>query len=331
MKNRGKEGTPRKTLGLALGGGSARGLSHIGILKVLHQHTLFPNYLAGTSMGAVIAALYAAGYTPEQIQSLAKTTDWKTIVDFTVPKAGLIRGQLVENKLRQLLQNKTFAELAIPLRLVAYNLTKKQQVVFSQGDVAKAVRASISIPGIFTPVRMGSDQYVDGSISNPTPFDVVQSMGAAVVVAVDLFKQEKPSLLQKARRDGLFSDLQEQFILAEFLNVENYLFPKRWPHFFRRIGTWGFEKLLSPARFVKRIMGKELPDIAKVMNRSIGCLMNNLAKERLQHADIALKITPSFGKLHWGDFDEVDAFVAIGEEAMRKEMGKLRGLLQESA
>ena len=327
MKKRGKEGTSQKTFGLALGGGSARGLSHIGVLKVLHQHKLFPNYLAGTSMGAVIAALYAAGYTPEQIQELAKTTDWHNIVDFTVPKAGLIRGQLVENKLRQLLQNKTFAELAIPLQLVAYNLTKRQQVVFSQGDVAKAVRASISIPGIFTPLRIGNDSYVDGSISNPTPFDVVQKRGADVVVAIDLFKGEKPSREQKAQRGGLFSELKKEFILAEFLNVENYLFPKRWPHFFRRIGTWGFEKLLSPARFLKRLAGKELPDIAKVMNLSIGCLMNNLAKERLQHADIALKITPSFGKLHWSDFDKVDAFVAIGEEAMRKEMKRLRELL----
>lgn len=279
-------------------------------------------------MGAVIAALYAAGYTPEQIHALAKTTDWKQIVDFTVPKAGLIRGQLVENKLRQLLHNKTFAELDIPLHIVAFNLTKKQQVIFSQGDVARAVRASISIPGIFTPLRMGSDAYVDGGISNPTPFDVVQDMGADIVVAVDLNHDEKPSLIQKARRDGLFADLQRQFILAELLNVENYLFPKRWPHFFRRIFRWGFEKLLSPARVLKRLAGREMPDIVKVMNRSLGCLMGNLARERLRHADIALKITPSFGSLHGGDFDKVDAFVAIGEEAMRKETGTLRKLLR---
>ena len=131
-------------IGLALGGGSARGLSHIGVLKVLEQYQLRPQYIAGTSMGAVIGALYAAGYTPEQIEDIAKTTEWKNIMDFTLPKSGLLEGRLVQQKLRQLLGKKTFGQLKIPLRVVAYNLSKHQKVVFQRGDVVTALRACLS-------------------------------------------------------------------------------------------------------------------------------------------------------------------------------------------
>ena len=134
-------------VGLALGSGAAKGLAHIGVLKNLHKHKIYPDYIAGTSMGAVIGALYCVGYTPEKIEEITKTTEWKNIIDFDIPKAGLIRGRLVENKIRRLLKDKKFSDLNTSLKIVSYNFDKKEKVVFSKGNVAKAVRASISIPG----------------------------------------------------------------------------------------------------------------------------------------------------------------------------------------
>ena len=97
-------------IGLALGGGSARGLAHIGVLKVLHKHKIYPDYIAGTSIGAVIGSLYAAGHSPDEIEEIAKTTKWKKMVDFTIPKAGLIEGRMIENKIRKLVSNKEFSD-----------------------------------------------------------------------------------------------------------------------------------------------------------------------------------------------------------------------------
>ena len=119
----------RKTIGLALGGGAARGLVHIGVLKVLHKHKIYPDYIAGTSMGAIIGAAYAANRSPDELHEIASTVDWKKMVDFTVPKSGIIKGDAIEKGFQKLVKLKSFKELVIPLHVVAYNVTKKQKVI----------------------------------------------------------------------------------------------------------------------------------------------------------------------------------------------------------
>lgn len=314
----------RKKVGLALGGGSARGLSHIGILKVLDQQRILPDYIAGTSMGAVIGALYAAGYNGEQIEEIAETTNWKTIVDFTIPKYGLIQGDFVEEKLRTLLHHKEFKDLRIPLRVVAYNINTREEVVFSSGNVAQALRASLSIPGIFSPLRIGTDAYIDGFITNPTPFAVVKEMGADIVIAADLYAGEKKPPLEVARRrKSLFADIKLLFILEELKHLKKLLFPEEWPGFIRRLLVWIFDKLVYPARIMRFLARRELP-ILSVMDEAIQGLAHNLAKEKLAHAKIDIKITPSFGHLTWSDFDLVHDFVKIGEKSMNTKMPLLK-------
>tara|TARA_Y100000310_G_C20534826_1_gene740344 strand:- start:141 stop:1112 length:972 start_codon:yes stop_codon:yes gene_type:complete len=318
----------RVKLGLALGSGSARGLVHIGILNVLHKNKIYPDYIAGTSMGAVMGAMYAAGYTPEEIKKIAKTTDLKNVIDFTFPKSGLLKGELVEKKLRKLTHNKKFNELNIPLRVVSYNLTKKQKVIFSRGNVAKAVRASSSIPGIFSPTIINNDKYIDGVVSDPTPYDVVREMGADVVIAVDLYNIEKKVIGPATQQGGLMKELKKKFIFDELLNVKNYLFPERWPSFIKKFLNWAFDKILYPARILKIIAGKELPEITKTLYDSIDILANNLAKERLSCANVDIKIIPSFGNLKWSDFHKVDRFVKIGEKAMENNLFELKKKLR---
>ena len=326
-RNHKKKKVPK--IGLALGGGSAKGFAHLGVLKVLHKNKIFPDYIAGTSMGAVVGAAYATGHTPKEIIEIAHKTDWQKMVDFTIPKSGLLQGSMAERKLRKLFLNKKFNELNIPLRVVSFNLTKYEPVIFSEGDVAKAVRASTSIPGIFNPLKIGSNYYVDGGLSNPTPFDVVKEMGADIVIAVDLFSIKNAVKGQVLKEKSFMSDLKHKLLKDEIKLVKEIIFPEKWPHLLRRILIWTFDKIVYPARVLRMMAGKEMFPIAKVMNKSLSVLIENLAVEKLKHSDVDIIITPDFGHLGWADFDRVDDFVLVGEKAMKKKLGLLKKKLSK--
>ncbi|MBI2666336.1 patatin-like phospholipase family protein [Candidatus Woesearchaeota archaeon] len=300
---------------------------HIGVLKVLHEAGITPDFLAGTSMGSVIGALYAAGKSPEVLEELVKTTDWQKMMDVKVPKTGFLQGKIVEEHLRKLLWNKPFHRLKIPFQVVAYNLTKKKEVIFSAGDVAEAVRASISIPGVFSPAHIKRDEYIDGAVVNPTPYDVVRKMGAEVVIAVDLFPKKSSMQGPLLQKSSLIQDFEEKFVEEELREVKKLIFPEAWPAFLRKIFIRLFDKLLFPARVLRVMTGKELPPIGKVMLNTTNILINNLARERLKHAEIEIKITPEFEGLSWADFDKADTFIALGEKAMTKELPKLKKMM----
>ena len=318
----------RPKLGLALGAGGARGFTHIGVLKVLEKNKIFPDYIAGTSMGAVMAAAYAAGRSTKDIESIVMHTDWRKIVDFTIPKAGIIRGKRVKKRIRHLVFDTDFKDLKIPLKVVAYNLTKEERVIFSKGDVTEAVRASISIPGIFKPVIIGKQKYVDGALADPTPFDVVREMGADIVIAVDLFSKIKSRHGPVVKKGNLFDDLKKKFIAEELRLTKDLIFPERWPSFLRRIFMWTFDKFLYPAKVLRIMAGKERLPITKVLDSTINILTNNLARERLEHGNIDIIVKPSFGKLGWSDFDKASRFVKRGEYAMRVQIKQLKKLIR---
>lgn len=314
----------KRKIGLALGAGGAKGLVHIGILKALQRHNLAPDYIAGTSIGAVIGAAYAAGFSPDELEEVAKTTDWKNIVDFTVPKSGLLEPELVEQKIRKLVRHKDFHELNIPLNVVAYNLSTQERVVFSKGNVARAVRASLSIPGVFPPLKFDHGLYIDGAVTDPTPFDIVKEMGADIVIAVDLYRKEKTVVHPAVPGKSFFEEMQEKFVIVELFNIKNYLFPQRWPHFLRRLSMWLFDKIVYPAKVLRILAGKERSSITQVMYDTVGVLTNNLARERIEHAAVDILVSPSFDGLDWGDFNQVSRFIKIGEKAMEKEIPRLK-------
>lgn len=173
-------------IGLALGSGGLRGLAHVGVLKVLQSHQIPVDYIAGCSIGSLIGALYAAGLEPELILKLAKTLKKRHWLDFVMPQMGIVSGERALATIRLLTRQKTFADLEIPLAVVATELNSGREFIFTQGDVAKAVRASISVPGVFIPYAMDNKLFIDGAVINPTPIDTVRNMGADIVVAVDL-------------------------------------------------------------------------------------------------------------------------------------------------
>lgn len=199
------KGSSRK-VGLALSGGGARGLAHIGVLKVLEQAGVPVDFLAGTSMGGLIAAAYAAGLSPEFMEQealrMASLRRLLALADPTMLQGGLFEGQKVREYLSDHLGDCTFDQLRLPLTLVSVDLNSGETVYLNQGRVADAVRATIALPGLFTPVERGGQLLVDGGLLNNLPTDVVRRMGADVVIAVDVAsdKEATHSLSELLRR-----------------------------------------------------------------------------------------------------------------------------------
>ncbi len=176
----------RPTLGLALSGGSARGLAHIGVLKVFKDHGIPVDFLAGTSMGSMIGAFYANGMNVKMMERLAARLERRLWMDLTLPRMGIIAGEKITEILCFLTRNRTFAQLQIPFATCATDLYSGQNITLKEGRVADAVRASISIPGVFPPVARGDYLLVDGGVLNRVPVDVAREMGPDIVVAVDV-------------------------------------------------------------------------------------------------------------------------------------------------
>ncbi|ANB55758.1 patatin-like phospholipase family protein [Anoxybacillus sp. B7M1] len=180
----GKGMEPR--IGLALGSGGARGFAHLGIIKVLEEERIPIHYIAGSSMGALVAALYASGLGVERLYKLAKAFRRNDYIDVTIPKMGLIAGKRIKEFIWLVTKGKKIEELQIPIAIVATDLQRCEKVVFRSGVVADAVRASISIPGIFVPETIDGRMLVDGGVIDRIPVSVARTMGADVVIGVDV-------------------------------------------------------------------------------------------------------------------------------------------------
>ncbi len=173
-------------IGLALGGGAARGFAHIGVIQVLEEHGIRPDLIVGTSAGSLVAALYAAGKTGAELGSLADAMDESTLTDWSYPGRGLIRGAALAKFVRDHTASRTIEQMRIPLGIVATDLDNGQAILFEVGDAGTAVRASSAVPAVFQPVSIGGREYVDGGLVAPVPVRFARQMGAEVVIAVDI-------------------------------------------------------------------------------------------------------------------------------------------------
>jgi len=178
-------------IGLALGSGGARGLAHLGVLKVLKENGIPIDLIAGSSMGALVGSFYAAGISLERLYQFALAFKRKYYLDYTVPKMGFISGNRVKELIRLFTHQKNFEELDIPVAVVATDLYDGKKVIFNSGPVADAVRASIAIPGIFVPEKIDGKLLVDGGVVDRVPVSVVKDMGADIVIAVDVSHVKK--------------------------------------------------------------------------------------------------------------------------------------------
>lgn len=177
---------PVPRIALVLGGGATKGFAHVGVIKALESQGYKPDILAGTSVGSFVAALYAAGHDGFELQRMAFDFKESTVSDWSLPDRGFLRGEALQEYVNRNLQNRPIEKLPRKLAIVATDLQSGQQVVFERGDAGMAVRASSSVPGVFQPVRINGREYVDGGLVSPVPVKVARSLGADIVIAVDI-------------------------------------------------------------------------------------------------------------------------------------------------
>ncbi|HYW57751.1 MAG TPA: patatin-like phospholipase family protein [Polaromonas sp.] len=175
-------------IGLALGGGAARGFAHVGVIAVLEEAGLKPSVLVGTSAGSLVAALYASGKTSAQLQQTALNMEEVAITDWMLPifGRGMFRGEALGRYVNELLAGRSIENMVIPLGIVATDLNSGQSMLFQRGDTGTAVRASSAVPAVFVPVKINGREYVDGGLVSPVPVRFARQMGADLVIAVDI-------------------------------------------------------------------------------------------------------------------------------------------------
>jgi NTE family protein len=175
-------------LGLALGGGAARGFAHVGVIQVLEEAGLKPSHVVGTSAGSLVAALYASGKSIPELRKAAETMEEAEITDWMVPllNRGALRGEALAKYVNAQVGGRNLEHMKIPLGIVATDLRSGEAITFRRGNTGSAVRASSAVPAVFQPVRIGDREYVDGGLVAPVPVHQVREMGANFVIAVDI-------------------------------------------------------------------------------------------------------------------------------------------------
>jgi NTE family protein len=175
-----------RTTGIAFGGGAVLGAAHIGVLKAMHELGVKADFVSGTSIGSFVAALYAFGKTWKEIEAVALDIDWSDLSGLTLSEYGLLSNRKFGAMVNRLLGSRRIEDAPVPLAIVATNVNTGMKVVFREGDVATAVMASSSIPGIFRPVEHGDMLLVDGVLTENVPISPLLEMGAGRIVCVDL-------------------------------------------------------------------------------------------------------------------------------------------------
>jgi NTE family protein len=175
-------------IGLALGGGAARGFAHVGVIQVLEEAGIRPTLVAGTSAGSLVAAIYASGKSGAQLQQVAESMEEATIADWTLPifGRGLLRGDALARYVNGQVSSRLIENMPLPLGIVATDLNTGLDMLFQRGDTGTAVRASSAVPAVFQPVRISGRDYVDGGLVSPVPVRAAHKMGAELVIAVDI-------------------------------------------------------------------------------------------------------------------------------------------------
>lgn len=203
-------------IGLALGGGAARGFAHVGVIQVLEEAGIRPDVVVGTSAGSLVGAIYASGKTGLQLQQVAESMEEAALTDWTLPlfSRGVFRGEALARYVSSQVQGRTIETMAIPLGIVATDLQSGHGVLFRQGDVGIAVRASSAVPAVFLPVRINGREYVDGGLVAPVPVRYTREMGAELVIAVDISSSPEANLAN----DTLQMLLQTFAIMGSSIN-----------------------------------------------------------------------------------------------------------------
>lgn len=309
----------RDKIGLVLSGGGALGFAHIGVLEVLEENGIKIDYMAGTSMGGVVGALYSSGKTISRIKDIFSEIDYEELLDIVMPESGLISGEKFGELAEDIFKNKKFSDLKIPLSMVAYDLKNNKKIIFNKGKITDALRATSSMPGIFVPYKHKGMELVDGGIIDPLPISVVKDMGARKVIAVNL-----SYYLHNETFEGelnINKQFKKVFITKEIEQLKNYLINNtRIPHFILRA--------LTPYRVENLIYNHNIkfPDIATITFNTFSISVKEISRLTIKNEKPDILINPGLSKFHIFDFEKEKEIINIGKKEAEKYKNKLRKL-----
>jgi len=295
----------RRRLGLALGSGSARGLAHIGVLKVLEREGIPIGAIAGTSIGALIGGAYAVGVTPAEMERIAVSIDFKHLVslaDVARPTTALVNGRHVEEFIRDVVDSQSFADVRIPFLCIAVDVNAEREVVLRDGDLTSAIRASVSTPVVFAPVERDGRLLIDGAVLNPIPVNAVRDMGADAVVAVTNLG------LPTSGVPTFSNDLQDCSAESGRINDKSLT-----DVVCSRVFTGVMDRLRSPS-------------VYQLASGSIDLMQRGLSEQQLSVADIV--IAPQIEGTAYYSFFDADRIIRAGIAAAETAIPYIEALLE---
>jgi NTE family protein len=315
-------------IGLALGGGSARGLAHVGVIQVLEAYHIPIDIITGTSIGSVVGSLYAAGASIDQLEDAALSIKKSTtffLMDPTIPHSGLISGKRIVKELNILgLEDKTFDTLNIPFAAVATDIKSGAKVILNQGNVIDAVRASISIPGVFTPVKYQDYYLVDGGVVDPVPVDVVQKMGADIIIAVSLVKiNPYTPVLMIDKETGQLVEV-ENFDNLKIDNEKNIEFKDT-----KKITpSTDKEKSTLKQKIVRAKLKLKGPNIFEIISQTLDIMEAKITDQCLEGADVVI-VPFGIKDINLFDFDKAEMLIKGGIMATMINIPEIKRAIKE--
>ncbi len=299
-----KPESTRPSIGLALGGGAARGFAHIGVLQTLAAHGIVPDVIVGTSIGAVVGGCYAANQM-ESLETWARGLKVRSIfsyLDISLSGSGLINGGPLATKLTEALGDTRIEDLPLRFAAIATEFNTGHEIWLTRGRLSDATRASYALPGIFPPVKIGGRWLVDGALVNPVPVSAARALGARLVIAVNL----NADLFGRGTIIADHgSDEEDDNAAAEMARPQGLR------------GMFSGEKSLRRQFFGTR--GR--PGIPTVMVEAFNVMQDRITRARLAGDPPDVLISPRLGKVGWFDFHRGADAIEIGAEATEKAMG----------
>ena len=308
----------RKTVGLVLGSGSSRGWAHIGVIEALEKEKIPIDYIAGCSIGSYVGAIYASGGL-ESLKAFVLRMDGRKVFsyfDVVFPRSGVLNGT---KRLKELFSMHTdagdFSDLKIPLMMVATDLATGKKVVLKSGSILNALRATMSVPGLFAPVKFKDRWLVDGGLVDPVPVGVARALEADVVIAVDL-----NSGVDSRKRRGR----QARYAVQKTGDPHAYK-----SELFRKLAAFYETAETSFAGKINEMLRKEssTPDIIETVMTAV-----NIMQERITRINLAVEppdvlIQPHLEQLKMMDFDQVEHTIEEGYAAVNDKIGEIKALL----
>lgn len=297
----------KKRIGLALGSGSARGWSHIGVIQGLQEENIGIDIVCGTSIGSIVGSVFAAGALGI-LEEWVCTLTWSDILgfmDITFPRSGLIEGNKLTKFFRTTLSDPNIEDLQLPFAAVATELRSGQEVWLQKGSLIDAVRSSISIPGIFTPFKDGDRWLVDGGLVNPVPVSLCRAMGADVVIAVNL----NSGLMGKRKETA--QDVHKVF---EKETIGKDGLRNQFTTYFDNKVKWG--KSFALSHFGPEQADGDEPSLFEVIANSTNIMQDRITRQRLAGDPPDILISPRLAHIGLLEFNRAEETIAEGRHVL---------------